>query len=67
MNIKKEAYDVIIQKFRNEYHQVQSKINKNLYEFKRLSQEQSRLKRERAILMDTIKSLDAKAQDVITK
>lgn len=50
MNVKKEVWKRIVKVLEHERHQIQDKIWKNRGEFKRLADEQTILKRERAAL-----------------
>ncbi len=55
--IKKAAYDAVLHKLQNEMASLNGKIGRNKYEFKKLVDEQTRLKRERAVLWELTRSL----------
>ena len=57
MNIKKAAYDAVVKKLEDELASVQSRISRNKYQFKMLAQEQAKLKRERGILAETLRTV----------
>lgn len=47
MNVKVEVYKRIANKVKTEYENIQRKISQNKWEFKKLTAEQTKLKRER--------------------
>jgi len=59
MNIKKKAYDAVIATLEDKLASVQSKVARNKWNFKVLAEEQARLKRERGIICNTLKDLNA--------
>lgn len=58
--IKKQAYEAVMQKLDNELASLNYKILRNKNEFKKLAQEQGRMKRERGILCGLIRDLREK-------
>ena len=64
MNVKKAAYDAIMQKLENELGSVQYKIIRNKTNFKLLAEEQTKLKRERGILCKLINDLRGQKEKV---
>ncbi len=57
MNIKKAAYEAVVKKLEDELASVQGKIMRNKYQFKALAQEQEKLKRERGIITETLRTV----------
>jgi predicted nucleic acid-binding Zn-ribbon protein len=57
VNIKKEAYEAVVKKLEDELASVQSRIMRNKYQFKSLAQEQAKLKRERGIITETLRTV----------
>jgi len=57
MNIKKAAYEAVVKKLEDELANVQSKVQRNKYHFKLLTEEQTKLKRERGVLSETIRTV----------
>ncbi len=57
MNIRKEAYEAVVKKLEDELASVQGKIMRNKYQFKSLAQEQAKLKRERGIIAETLRTV----------
>jgi len=59
MHIKKEAYDAVLRRVEGELASVKNKIAHNKFEFKKLVDEQTRLKRERGILGELLRVIKA--------
>jgi hypothetical protein len=57
MNIKKAAYEAVVKKLEDELATVQSKVMRNKYQFKALAEEQAKLKRERGIITETLRTV----------
>ncbi|GAH23920.1 unnamed protein product, partial [marine sediment metagenome] len=57
MNIKKEVIERIVEALLNERNKIESKINRNRYEFKKLTYEQTIMKREKVQLDNLIREL----------
>jgi len=64
MNVKKAAYDAVMQKLENELGSVQYRIIRNKNNFKLLAEEQGKLKRERGILTKLINDLKGQKDKV---
>jgi len=64
MNVKKAAYDAVMQKLENELGSIQYKIIRNKNNFKLLAEEQAKLKRERGILHKLINDLRGQKERV---
>jgi len=62
MNVKKEVYDKIIKSLSNELKACKYKIAQNKYEFKKLTEQQTILKRECAELTIMLKGLTDKRE-----
>lgn len=58
MNIKKEVTERIKKLLQEELQKCNNKIHDNLYQFKKLSDEQTVLKRERVRLAELLKSME---------
>ena len=64
MNIKKAAYDAIINKLENELGSIQYRIIRNKNNFKLLAEEQAKLKRERGLLSNLINEVKGRQKNV---
>lgn len=64
MNIKKEVYNRIIEVLKKELNRCNDKIYMNKYHFKKLSEEQTILKRERVELNRTMNEITGKVDSL---
>jgi hypothetical protein len=57
--IKKEAYEAVVKRVESDLASAQYKVIKNKLTFKKLVNEQTRLKRERGILYELLRTIRA--------